>query len=105
MSTAQRVSRGFHRLGAFLGTILFLVGATVSLYWAGGSTFTDSERHRLLVCAHEHIELVKKELPATDSTSAEKKRLLTDEEVGLAPKGKESESSDGWVDVAFVRVR
>lgn len=87
MGASQRVSRGFHRLALFLAAIPFLVGTVVSLYWAGGPTFTDLTRHKQLVCAHEHIERVKKRLPSSDSPSAEKKRLLTDEEV-LAPRSK-----------------
>jgi hypothetical protein len=34
MSTSQRVSRGFHRLGLFLAAILLLVGGTLSVIYA-----------------------------------------------------------------------
>ena len=57
MSTS-RVSRGFHRLAVFVAAIPLLIGVTISLSWAGKSTYQDLQRHQLQVCAHEHIERV-----------------------------------------------
>ena len=48
--SSQSVGRGFHRLAVFLAAIPLLVGTVISLYWAGGPTFTDLTRHKRLVC-------------------------------------------------------
>jgi len=99
MGTSQRVSRGFHRLALVLSAIPLLVGTVLSLYWASDPTFADLTRHQHLVCAHEHIERVKKRLPSSNSPSAEKKRLLTDEEISAVPPKAKDADPDDWVEV------
>jgi hypothetical protein len=55
MSTAQRVSRGFHRLALFLAAIPLLLGGSLSIYVAFNLANRAREQHQKLVCAHEHI--------------------------------------------------
>jgi hypothetical protein len=55
MSTAQRVSRGFHRLALFLAAIPLLLGGSLSIYVAFNLANRAWEQHQKLVCAHEHI--------------------------------------------------
>src|SRR5215510_6830626 len=55
MSTAQRVSRDFHRLALFLAAIPLLLGASLSVYIAFDLANRLWEQHQKLVCAHEHV--------------------------------------------------
>ena len=55
MSTAQRVSRGFHRLALFLAAIPLLLGGSLSVYIAFDLANRHWEQHQKLVCAHEHV--------------------------------------------------
>jgi len=103
MGTSQRVSRGFHRLALFLAAIPFLVGIGMTIYHSYYQANHDLRDYQHVVCAHQHIERVKKQLPpaqaqAPSSTPAldellkhppensppkadQPRRLLTDEEV------------------------
>jgi hypothetical protein len=53
MATSQRLSRGFHRIGVFLGTALFLVGAAIAIFVATDQARSEREHHEQLVCAFE----------------------------------------------------
>jgi hypothetical protein len=55
MSTAQRVSRCFHRLALFLAAIPLLLGGSLSVYIAFDLANRLWEQHQKLVCAHEHV--------------------------------------------------
>ena len=55
MSTAQRVSRAFHRLALFLAAIPLLLGGSLSVYIAFELANRLWEQHQKLVCAHEHV--------------------------------------------------
>jgi hypothetical protein len=55
MSTAQRVSRGFRRLGLFLAAIPLLIGAIASIYVARDDANYGLAKHQQLVCAHERV--------------------------------------------------
>jgi hypothetical protein len=55
MSTAQRVSRGFHRLGLFLAAIPLQVGGAWSIFAALNEANYDLAKHQQLVCAHERV--------------------------------------------------
>ena len=55
MSTAQRVSRGFHRLALFLAALPLLLGGSLSVYIAFDLANRLWEQHQKLVCAHEHV--------------------------------------------------
>jgi hypothetical protein len=55
MSTAQRVSRGFHRLALVLAIILLLIGIAISYFIA--KDFADGALliHEKAVCAHRYV--------------------------------------------------
>jgi hypothetical protein len=55
MSSPQRISRGFHRLGLFLAAIPLLIGIG-SMIFTGIDANNSWRRHQKLVCAHEHTD-------------------------------------------------
>jgi hypothetical protein len=55
MSTAQQISRGFHRLALFLAAIPLLLGGSLSVYIAFDLANRLWEQHQKLLCAHEHV--------------------------------------------------
>jgi hypothetical protein len=77
MSTAQRISRGFHRLGLLLAAIPLLIGVGFCLI---GPPYIMAnyalDRHQKLVCAHEHV-------PPIPTPPPTPKGPFTDEQVGL----------------------
>ena len=56
MSTSQRVSRGFHRLGIFLAIIILLIGVPYLLFQGLGSTGYYWRQNEALVCAHDLLQ-------------------------------------------------
>ena len=56
MSTSQRVSRGFHRLGIFLAIIILLIGVPYWLFQGLGSTGYYWRQNEALVCAHDLLQ-------------------------------------------------
>jgi hypothetical protein len=83
MSTAQRVSRGFHRLAVFLAAIPLVVGSGVSIFIAldqANAAKRSHDEQLELVCALGRAETAQKKVG--------EKQPLTDEEVlALPPEG------------------
>jgi hypothetical protein len=75
MSTAQRVSRGFHRLAIFLATIPLVIGTILSLGVAVQQANEEEAYQQKVVCAGQHPE----RWPPTTAP----KGSLTDEQVGI----------------------
>jgi hypothetical protein len=53
--TAQRVSRGFHRLGLFLAAIPFLIGGGIAISISMEQADSANRDHQKLACAHDYI--------------------------------------------------
>ena len=53
--TAQRVSRGFHRLGFFIAAALFLIAGALAVGPALQKANDASEEHQKLLCAHKYF--------------------------------------------------
>src|SRR5262249_19156336 len=53
MATSQRVSRGFHRIGVFLGTAVFLLGLAITVFISTDQARSERQHHEQLVCAFE----------------------------------------------------
>src|SRR5262249_11963190 len=78
MSTAQRVSRGFHWLAIFSAAIALLIGITVSIIIARDHTNTLRQYHGELLCAHARAESARKK-------SAEQQGLTDEELYAVGP--------------------
>jgi hypothetical protein len=61
ISTAQRVSSGFHRLALFLAAIPLLLGGSLSVYIAFDLANRLWEQHQKLLCAHQHVASQKRD--------------------------------------------
>jgi hypothetical protein len=86
MSAAQRVSRGFHRLGLLLAAIPFLIGSVVSVGMAlenAGSARQTYVEQTELACAKARLAAVPKKAPDNPdkSDSARPNRPLSDEDI------------------------
>jgi hypothetical protein len=55
MVTAQRVSRGFRRLGFFSAAAVFLIASVLLAVPAVEKANTASEKHQKLLCAHDYF--------------------------------------------------
>ena len=56
MSTSQRVSRGFHRLGLVLAVIPLVLGAIFSAYFAYVDATARLARHKNSACVHAFMK-------------------------------------------------
>jgi hypothetical protein len=56
MSTSQRVSRGFHRLGLFLAAIILLIGGSYWVFSAFDVASIYWRHHEALMCAHDVLQ-------------------------------------------------
>ena len=79
MTTAQRVSRGFHRLGLFIAATFLLAGISIAAVLVLGATDNDQrsaiEQHATLVA----LNCAKEKLAEQDRT----RRTYTSEELGV----------------------
>jgi hypothetical protein len=75
MSNAQRVSRGFHRLGLFLAAALFISVSAWFVALAVSVANVGSEKNTKLLCAHEYL------------LHGELRRLVLLEAMGLDTQG------------------
>jgi hypothetical protein len=55
MSAAQRLSRGFHRLGLFLAAVPMLIGGAIAINGAMEEANNHSREHQKVLCAHEYL--------------------------------------------------
>jgi hypothetical protein len=86
MSTAQRVSRGFHRLAVLSAVIPLLLGIVYSL-WSPYQTANDElNRHHKLVCAREHSALWPPVTTSSDSYEEEMGIPLNLKSVGCSDR-------------------
>jgi hypothetical protein len=92
MSTAQRVSRGFHRLGPFLAAVPLLVVGTWSVFNALNAANNarlshDAQAH--LVCAKARIAAMRKTTPGQPSVRlySGEDDLPEDEQIDLQKLG------------------
>jgi hypothetical protein len=63
MSTLQRVSRGFHRLGLLLAAIPLLIGGAFTIgeaMEAMEAANRASREHQRVICAHQYLRQIKK---------------------------------------------
>jgi hypothetical protein len=76
VASSSRLSRGFHRLTLFLAAIPLLVGGFFSVSAAYSVANTDLYQHQRLMCAHEHLGLIKSppnDVPTPRDDSAKSK--------------------------------
>ena len=90
MSAAQRVSRGFHRLGPFLAAVPLLVVGTWSVFNALNAANNarlshDEQAH--LVCAKARIAAMRKTNPDEPSVFSGEDDLADDEQIDVQKLG------------------
>jgi hypothetical protein len=56
MTTAEKISRGFHRLGLFLAALILLIGVPYSLFQALELMDYDVQHDEALKCAHDLLQ-------------------------------------------------
>jgi hypothetical protein len=101
MSASQRVIRGFHRLGLFLGAIPLIVGAIATLAIVGDNR--EWAQYGKLVCAHEY--LVRERLLLSDEQMARVKPWEVPWQMYIAPSVGETFADFAYNKGWFVRLK